>query len=398
LLVFNDYMNTINGDPTTERLLPLIAAAAKAGAECFCIDAGWYDDTEKGDWWPSVGEWLPSVRRFPDGGLYRVIQSIRATGMKVGLWLEPEVIGVLSPLALSLPDSSFLQRHGRRVREHDRYFLDLRDPAARRHLDDTFARLIGEFGVDFFKLDYNVTPGPGTDLNAFSTGAGLLGHNRAHLQWFTELRRRYPAVVFENCSSGGMRADFAMLELFDFQSTSDQEDFKLYPVIAAGAPLQMLPEQAGNWAYPQAWMSDEEIAYTMLTGLSGRLYLSGYLNKMTADQLDLVNDATAVFKDIRGHISNAVPGWPCGLPEWFGPAVALTLSTEDRTFLYLWHRGTENSEITLNLGAGVRAEHLIERYPRRLGAWVINDAADGTVVARPGLDGTSGRLYELQQP
>ena len=71
LLVFNDYMNTLNGDPTTERLLPLIDAAGRAGAECFCIDAGWYDDTDLGDWWPTVGEWIPSDRRFPGGGLAR---------------------------------------------------------------------------------------------------------------------------------------------------------------------------------------------------------------------------------------------------------------------------------------------------------------------------------------
>ena len=85
-----------------------------------------------------------------------------------------------------------------------------------------------------------------------------------------------------------MRADFAMLELFDLQSTSDQQDFRLYPAIAAGAPVQMLPEQAGNWAYPQAWMSDEEIAFTMVTGLSGRLYLSGFLDRMAPAQLELV--------------------------------------------------------------------------------------------------------------
>ncbi|MDZ4233948.1 MAG: glycoside hydrolase family 36 protein, partial [Dietzia sp.] len=207
LLVFNDYMNTLNGDPTTDKLLPLIAAAAEAGAECFCIDAGWYDDTELGYWWPSVGDWQPSKRRFPDGGLIRVTDAIRAAGMKVGLWLEPEVIGVLSELATTLPDDAFLQRHGLRVTEDRRHFLDLRHPAAQAHLDATFATLIETFGVDFFKLDYNVTPGPGTDHDAFSVGAGLLAHNRAHLEWFKELRARYPHVVFENCSSGAMRAD-----------------------------------------------------------------------------------------------------------------------------------------------------------------------------------------------
>ena len=395
LLVFNDYMNTLNGDPTTERLLPLIDAAGRAGAECFCIVAGWYDDSDLGDWWPTVGEWIPSDRRFPGGGLARVVTAIRDAGMKVGLWLEPEVVGVRSPVAQSLPDAAFLQRHGRRVTEHDRFFLDLRQPDARAHLDATFDRLIRAFDVDFFKLDYNVTPGAGTDLRAFSVGAGLLSHNRAHLGWITELRRRYPRIVFENCSSGAMRADFAMLELFDLQSTSDQQDFRLYPAIAAGAPLQMLPEQAGNWAYPQPWMSDEEIAFTMVTGLSGRLYLSGFLDGMAPEQLQLVSEATALFKQIRGDTAQAVPSWPLGLPDWYADSVALTLTAPNRTLVYVWHRGGEDAEINLRLEPEVRAEHLIECYPRQLTAWEVADPYDGSVLLSPGLAGPSARIYQI---
>ncbi|MFF1880645.1 glycoside hydrolase family 36 protein [Pseudarthrobacter sp. NPDC058196] len=397
VLVFNDYMNTINGDPTTDKLLPLIQKAAAAGAECFCIDAGWYDDTAAGDWWPSVGEWLPSVRRFPDGGLERVIAAIREAGMGVGIWLEPEVIGVDSPVAQQLPDAAFLQRHERRVTEHQRYFLDLRHPAARAHLDATFDRLITTFGIDFFKLDYNVTPGPGTDFDAFSTGAGLLGHNRAHLEWFAGLRRRYPTVIFENCSSGAMRSDFAMLELFDFQSTSDQEDFRLYPAIAAGAPVQMLPEQAGNWAYPQSWMTQEEISYTMVTGLSGRLYASGHLNRMNTDQLELVHDAYRQFKAIRSNIAESTPSWPTGLPQWYADTIALTLSGPEADLLYVWNRGDENSEITLALGNGVRAGHLAEIYPRTLATWDVTDGPGNTVRMRPGIDGPTARVYTIQR-
>ncbi|MEO3755753.1 glycoside hydrolase family 36 protein, partial [Streptomyces sp. B6B3] len=131
-VVFNDFMNTLGGDPTTERLLPLIGAAATAGAEYFCIDAGWY--AEDGAWWDSVGTWTPSSTRFPDG-LGEVIDRIRAAGMRPGLWLEPEVVGVRSPLADSLPPDAFFQREGRRQVENGRYHLDLRHPAAVAHLD-----------------------------------------------------------------------------------------------------------------------------------------------------------------------------------------------------------------------------------------------------------------------
>ena len=140
-IIFNDYMNCLGGDPSTERLVPLVEAAAKAGAEYFVIDAGWYDDTD--GWWDSVGAWQPSTLRFP-GGLREVTDLVRARGMTPGLWLEPEVVGVRSPLARALPDEAFFQRAGHRLTERGRHQLDLRHPAARAHLNETVDRLVGD--------------------------------------------------------------------------------------------------------------------------------------------------------------------------------------------------------------------------------------------------------------
>jgi len=294
---------------------------------------------------------------------------------------------VASPVAGVLPDAAFLQRHGRRVVENQRHFLDLRQPAAQAHLDGVFDRLVRDFGVEFFKLDYNVTPGPGTDLDAFSVGAGLLGHNRAHLDWFERLRGRHPGVVFENCSSGAMRADFAMLERFDFQSTSDQQDFLLYPAIAVGAPVQMLPEQAGNWAYPQPGVTPEEIAFTMVTGMAGRLYLSGFLDGMADDQLGLVSDGVRVWKGLRAAIAERVPRWPSGLPDWSASSLALALAGSDSTLLYVWQRGDD--DLRLDCGPGVRADNLVELYP---GAWSPRGCGSGRGKPGPGREAPeSGR-------
>ncbi|HEX9766879.1 MAG TPA: glycoside hydrolase family 36 protein, partial [Nitriliruptorales bacterium] len=147
-VVFNDYMNTLMGDPTTEKLLPLIDAAARAGAEYFCVDSGWYDDSTEG-WWDSVGEWLPSPRRFPEGGIQAVLDRIKERGMAPGLWLEPEVVGVRSPVASELPPEAFFQRDGVRIAEQGRHQLDLRHPAARAHLDKTVDRIVGDWGVGY---------------------------------------------------------------------------------------------------------------------------------------------------------------------------------------------------------------------------------------------------------
>ena len=117
-VIFNDYMNCLEGDPTTAKEMPLIDAAAAAGCEYFVIDAGWYAELNE-NWWGSVGAWQPSKTRWP-GGLQLVLDRIRAKGMVPGLWLEPEVIGINSPLK-DKPDAWFFQRHGKRVIDHTRY-------------------------------------------------------------------------------------------------------------------------------------------------------------------------------------------------------------------------------------------------------------------------------------
>ena len=82
-VIFNDYMNCLFGDPTTQKELPLIDAAARAGCEYYVIDAGWYAD---GFWWDNVGEWKESRARFPHG-VKEVTDYIRAKGMVPGVWL-----------------------------------------------------------------------------------------------------------------------------------------------------------------------------------------------------------------------------------------------------------------------------------------------------------------------
>ncbi|MEV7694049.1 glycoside hydrolase family 36 protein [Microbacterium sp. NPDC089189] len=378
-VVFNDYMNTLDGDPTTAKLLPLIAAAAEVGAEVFCIDAGWYDDS--GHWWASVGAWQPSTTRFP-GGLHEVMDAIRAAGMVPGLWLEPEVVGIHSPVADALPREAFLQRGGARIVEHHRYHLDLRHPAAREHIDEVVDRLVRDFGIGFIKMDYNINPGPGTDLRAASVGDGLLGHSRAVLDWIDGVLDRHPQLVVENCSSGAMRQDWAMLSRLAMQSTSDQQDFTKYPPIAAAAPLSMLPEQAASWAYPQPEMSDEEISFCLVTGLLGRFYVSGYLNRMTDAQRLRVSEAVRLAKDLRTHIADAVPFWPAGLPQWDDPVVALGLRADGADVVSVWRRGDADPRVALSLphlrGREISAVTL---FPADLPAWRTEwDAATGILT------------------
>lgn len=392
-VVYNDFMNTLMGDPSTEKLLPLIKAAAAAGADVFCIDAGWYDDAT--DWWDAVGDWEPSTSRFPSG-LSQVTEAIRAQDMGVGLWLEPEVIGVRSPKASSLPHEAFLQRNGRRVVEHGRYHLDFRHSAARAHLDETVDRLVRDFAVDYLKLDYNITAGPGTDIDASSTGDGLLGHNRAYLEWLDSVKARHPQLTVENCASGAMRQDYALLSRLDLQSTSDQQDLLLYPPIAANSFFSVLPEQAAHWAYPQPEMTNEEIQFTLATAMLGRMCLSGFLDRMTPEQLELVRGAVSAHKRLLPEIHASSAFWPSRIPQWGDQVLSVGLHAPERDLITVWNRGGADAQLTLNLPRWAGTEVSVE-WVGAPGAFDLKWDPAG-YLALSGADGVAAGTFTVSAP
>ncbi|NUP42169.1 MAG: alpha-galactosidase, partial [Streptomyces sp.] len=328
-----------------------------------------------GGWWDSVGAWEPAASRFPgDRGIHEVLDRIRERGMVPGLWLEPEVIGVRSPMAKSLPDEAFFRRDGVRVTETGRHHLDLRHPAARAHLDQVVDRLVGEWGVGYLKLDHNIDPGSGTSAHPGETpGAGLLGHNRAHLDWLDGVLDRYPHLVVENCSSGGMRWDYAMLSRLQLQSTSDQQNLQLYAPIAASAPTAVTPEQGAVWAYPRPEDSSDEVAFTMANALLGRIHLSGMLADLSPEDRALVHEAIGVYKAIRTDLAQAVPAWPLGLPAWDDPWLALALHTPATTFLTVWRRPGAEATATLPLphlhGSAARVDVLYPTASQAVTSW-----------------------------
>ncbi len=341
-VIFNDYMNCLEGDPTTAKELPLIDAAAAAGCEYFVIDAGWYAELSE-SWWGSVGAWQPSKTRWP-GGLQIVLDRIREKGMVPGLWLEPEVIGIHSPLK-DKPDAWFFQRHGRRIIDHTRYLLDMRNPEVRAYLHSVIDRLVGGYKVGYIKMDYNVDGLEGTDYLADSPGEGLLEHNRALLSWLDEVLARYPELTIENCGSGGGRMEYAMLSHLQLQSSSDQEDYRLYPTISVGESAAVLPEQLAIWSYPLARGDADATSFNMVSAMLFRIHQSGHLAEMTPANFAQVKAGLHIYKEkIRSHIGSSIPYYPLGLPDITDATspVALGMRSPGSNFVAVWRmRGQE---------------------------------------------------------
>lgn len=391
-IIFNDYMNCLWADPTTEKELPLIDAAAEAGCEYFCIDAGWYS---AGFWWDNVGEWFPSIERFPNG-LKEVIDYIRSKNMIPGVWLELEVMGIKCQKAERVDDNWFFKRHGKKVYDRSRYQLDFRNPEVIDHANEVIDRLINEYGVGYIKMDYNIEPGIGTEINADSVGDGLLGHERAYLAWLDSIFVKYPDLIIENCSSGGPRIDYAMLSRHSIQSTSDQDDYRRYATIAANSPSGLTPEQSAIWSYPLTQGDKEEVIFNMVNAMLLRIHQSGHLVYLSDERKILVKDGLNYYKTIRQDIKNALPFWPLGLSKFSDTWVSLGLKRENKVYLAVWRRNSENDTCLIPI------EHFKGKivsikcaYPREENCEYSWNSYGGTLSVR--LDEQfSARLFEIE--
>jgi len=342
-VIFNDYMNCLFGDPTTEKEMPLIDAAAANGCEYFVIDAGWY---APGEWWDSVGEWQECRERFPNG-LIEVTDYIRSKGMIPGVWLELEVMGIYCEKANKVPDDWFFIRHGKKVYDRSRYQLDFRNPEVIAHVTEVIDRVVKEYGVGYIKMDYNIEPGIGTELYADSVGEGLLEHEKAYLKWLDGIFEKYPQLVIENCSSGGLRIDYALLSRYSIQSTSDQEDYRYYATISANSPAALTPEQAAVWSYPLRDGDKEEVIYNMVNAMLLRIHQSGHLAQMPEERTMLVKEGIEYYKKIRQDIKQSVPFWPLGLADNLDNWLSLALYANHKIYLAVWRRGGEENSCTL---------------------------------------------------
>ncbi len=344
-VIYNDAV-TLNLEPSTDKELPLIGAAAAVGCEYYVIDAGWYTEINQ-NWWGAVGDWQPSKTRWPEG-LPSLPAHIRKCGMTPGLWLEPEVAGINSPLARK-PDDWFFMRHGRRVIDHGRYLLDFRNPNVRAYLNSVVHRIISEYGVEYIKLDYNVDALEGTELHAESFGQGLHEHNLALLAWLESVLHRYPNLIIENCASGGGRIDYAMLSRLQLESASDQDDYRRYPSLVTGLSAGLLPEQLGVWSFPSATGTADEASFHMVNAMLCRIHQSGDIAKCNPAVLAQIKTGIRTYKNVlRQHIPDSIPFYPLGMPlmtDTVSP-VALGMRSPGAVFLAVWRlNGEEKVEI-----------------------------------------------------
>ena len=263
------------------------------------------------------------------------------------------------------------------------------------YADGVLDRLIADYGVGYIKMDYNITTGIGTDHQSDSYGEGMLAHNRAYLAWLDRLFERYPELVIENCGSGGMRHDYAMLARHSIQSLTDQTDYLRNGAIAAAGASAVTPEQCAVWSYPLEQGDSEEAIYNMINSMLLRIHQSGYLNQLTNERFALVAEGIEVYKNIRQHIPQADPIWPTGMPKIDDEEMTFGLIDGQTILLAVWNNVRTKNLVPVDLSQYGTIKDVTQIYPQAAEFQTGISEANG--IVKFAFDhAPSARLYQIK--
>ena len=377
-VIFNEYMHLSWDDPFTDRTEFLAPFMVKAGCDYYVVDCGWHSDVTPDQVYRNFGSWWESKRRFPEG-LRSTAEYVRSLGMKFGVWIAPEVVGIDNQEMLSYyGDECFLYRNGKKIQSDTGYLLDYRHPKVIESMTAAFDRMVNEYGIDYIKYDGTPYMHIGTDTNCTSLGDGLEEHINAFLSWTRDMMDRYPHVIFEDCCGGGQRLDYKALSMFQLASTSDQTDYAKYPYIVGNIFCSVLPEQAGVWTYPVAdsvydadnetatndKVSKELVVLNMLNSMLGRIHMASRIYLLDEEKQALIHEGVNVYNRMTPDKLQAVPYLPKGYTDIDDTFVAVGLKTDTKVYLGVWNLNGERSK-TLKLPE-ITVKDVTVAYPQTL--------------------------------
>ena len=234
-----------------DKLLQLGREAAAHGIELLVVDDGWFG--LRSDETTSLGDWTVNETKLP-GGLKRLGDALGALGVKLGIWMEPEMISPDSDLYRAHPDYAMSIPGRAPTLARNQYVLDLTRQEVRDCVFDQIAAVLRSAPIAYLKWDMNR---PLTDLYAPSLPQERQGEvSHRYMLGVYQLQERlvseFPDLLLENCCSGGGRFDAGMLYYSPQIWTSDngeaidrlgiQEATALaYPLSSMGAHVTCCP-------------------------------------------------------------------------------------------------------------------------------------------------------------
>ena len=233
-LVLPVLVGSWGGSPATEHLQVINRIVRRNWPiGLYWIDAEWFGGVP---WYSYPGNWQVRKDLYPQG--FRPISdALHASGRKLLLWFEPQRVchgtpwaqfrdrpGWLLELKGGNPeyqqrrmnwgvpheDPRWIEResHRSQICEGDMLW-NMGQPDARQFLTNWLSARIAEFGIDWYREDFNIAPleyWQGADPPDRQGMTEIRYVEGLYAMW-DELLRRHPHLAIDNCASGGRRID-----------------------------------------------------------------------------------------------------------------------------------------------------------------------------------------------
>lgn len=280
---------------------------ADMGGELFVMDDGWFGakyprDNDS----TSLGDWVVDTDKLPNG-IQGLIDTAKANGVKLGIWIEPEMTNTVSELYEKHPEYIIkaANRPATQGRGGTQLVLDLANPKVQDivfTVVDTLMRKYPE--IDYIKWDANapIMDHGSQYLTADNQSHLYIDYHKGFETVLNRIRKAHPDVTIQACASGGGRANWGVLPWFDEFWTSDNNDALqriymqwgtsyFFPAIAMGSHISASPNHQTFRRIPVKFRAD--------VAMSGRLGLELQPKNMTDEEKAIVKNAISDYKTIR---------------------------------------------------------------------------------------------------
>lgn len=233
------------------KIIEIATVAADVGIEMVVMDDGWFG--ERITDLAGLGDWYENRNKIPSGikGLCKKINNL---GMKMGLWIEPEMVNEDSELYREHQDWCIKVPGRQPTRTRHQLVLDMTRKEVRDYIFDLLTKVLDNTNIEYIKWDMNRNL---SDLYSGGLSKDTQGelYHRYVLGVYDLMERlilRYPNILLENCSGGGGRFDPGMLyyspQIWCSDNTDAIDRIKIqygtsfcYPISAMGAHVSVVP-------------------------------------------------------------------------------------------------------------------------------------------------------------
>ena len=382
--------------------------AAAIGAERFVMDDGWFGKRNNDH--AGLGDWYVNPEKFPNG-LKPLIDHVHSLGMDFGIWVEPEMVNPDSDLYRAHPDWAMNFKGRPRTESRNQLVLNMARDDVKEYTFNWLDKLLANNDIAFIKWDYNryfTEPGwpeipPEEQRNLY------VRYTQNLYEILDGIRRKYPKLEIETCSSGGGRVDLGILSRTDQVWTSDNTEALDRMAIQEGFSYAYLPHVMMDWVtdVPNFNGRSVPLKFRFLVAMQGSLGIGANLAKWQEEDFATAKQMIMYYKEVRQTVQNGRLYRLASPSKQEFSAVEYVSDSGKQAVIYAYQRSQHFGRLLPSLhlhGLDEKALYRIHRIDGKLvdkfevvsGAYLMNQGVD--LALRGDYDATSFSLERVGPP